>query len=260
MRGKAEGRYSPRRGGSSGGDDESNRWLGTYGDAITLLMAFFVMLYALSEVDVEKFQAFVEGLRVPFGNEQVTTSLLPDAGRVVGEDAPPLPTEAPEDPAEQPDPAVDTEQLDAVQTDLQSALEDAGLEDIATFRLDHRGLVLSIGADDVLFATGSTVVSPLGRRIVASVSGVLARIPNDIVIEGHTDNVPLDRGGYTNWNLSTDRAVAVLALLEGRRGLDPSRLGAAGYGEQRPVTSNTTDSGRSRNRRVDFLIVGESRG
>jgi chemotaxis protein MotB len=92
---------------------------------------------------------------------------------------------------------------------------------------------------------------------VAAIASPLRRFPNDVLVEGHTDNVPLTRPGYTNWNLSTDRAVAVLSLLYGDLGIAQQRLGAAGYGEHRPLVPNNSDANRALNRRVDVLIVAE---
>ncbi len=270
MRGKSSGRFTPRR--QSAGDDGGERWLTTYGDAITLLLAFFVMLYAMSEVSVEKFEAFVAGLRVPFHNEATANSLLPPGSSLVGDAGvsaetegpvtpvtPPLTPEAVVPPAATGGPAKDMTQLRRIEADVRETLDRKDLSSVASYRYDHRGLAVSLGTDDVLFATGSTVISPLGREVVAAVAQVLERYPNDIVVEGHTDDVPLDRGGYTNWNLSTDRAVAVLEMLIDDFGLDPNRLGATGYGEHRPIAANDTPAHRARNRRVDVLVVAQEK-
>jgi chemotaxis protein MotB len=284
-RGKAFRAYSPgRRGGRRRGDneDDSNRWLGTYGDAVTLLMAFFVMLYAMSQIDQVKFEAFVEGLRVPFGNASSiemldgqpaivgdagaeTPSVEPGAVTNPGPDplepqpvAPivPMRPDQADDPASEP-PAQDLEQLRDVQKQIAASLDAEGLSGVAELELDHRGLVVSISADEVLFATGSTEISELGRQVIRAVATPLQATENDLVIEGHTDNVPLRRGGYTNWNLSTDRAVAVLSTLYSDVGIDQRRLGAAGYGEFRPRQPNTSPENRSINRRVDILIAAQ---
>jgi chemotaxis protein MotB len=300
-RGKDTGRYSPAR--SGGGDDDGDtRWLGTYADAITLLMAFFVMLYAMSEVDVTKFEAFVRGLAQPFDNVAAESSLLPEGAALVGEQslpgqpldtsaydpmpdpapapprlvpddagdasgepgpgatesmpgAAPSPTPEPTPPADIPTP--DANQLEQARATIAGALEAAGLADLATYRYNERGLVVSIASDDVLFATGSTVIDPAGIDILRAIAAGVGGLPNDVTIEGHTDDQPLRRNGYTNWNLSTDRAVAVLSLLVEELGLSPGRLGAAGYGEYRPIGDNTTAAGRAANRRVDFLIAAQ---
>lgn len=273
MRGKRAGAYTPRRGGGGGGSDESNRWLGTYGDAITLLMAFFVMLYAMSEVDVQKFEAFVSGLQGPFGNRAAEQGLLDGQPSVIddgaadsmpGDDLGPIvPVDvvdpiSPVRPPQTLPPSDDLAQLEQVQQAVMSSLAAAGMQDLASFRFDGRGLVLTLATDNVLFPSGSTAISDRGRELIAAVAAPLRQFRNDVFVEGHTDDVPLNRGSYTNWNLSTDRAVAVVSLLATDHGFSQDRLGAAGYAEFRPRAGNDSDAGRSANRRVDILVVAES--
>ena len=279
MRGKRQGGFSPNR--DDGGDgDDSNRWLGTYGDAITLLMAFFVMLYAMSEVDAQKFEAFVRGLQDPFGNTAASEGMLDASSGIVGDAGANVPQDvladitaaldpstgaagpdgqAADTPAELDDmpPMDDMAQLEAVQQAVADSLVAAGLEDLASFRFDGRGLVLSLATDNVLFDSGSTAISPLGRDLLAAVAGPLGEFGNDVFVEGHTDDVPVGRADYTNWNLSTDRAVAVVNLLAAEHAIAPERLGAAGYGEYRPRVANDNARHRAANRRVDVLVVAE---
>lgn len=325
-------RSTKRRGrGGRGDDDGTNRWLTTYADAVTLLMAFFVLLYAMSEIDVVKFTAFLQGLRVPFGNQAgdgmmpLSDGLMPDIAIV----PPGEPDEPPEVPTrfieradgdedgeaeggmdreelrewlaeleahreslgidhdelldlleqldesfpEDPDRGLDAlqahlvaeverrarieAQLDEVQQALTTALGIEGVEMHVDQRRTERGLVVSIASDEVLFALGSTVIDARGQTIVATIAEILAGFPNSVQIEGHTDTVPLNRAGYTNWNLSTDRAVAVLSSMVEEYGFAPDRIGAVGYGEYRPVADNDTAEGRALNRRVDVVILLE---
>lgn len=276
MRGKRRGAFTPGRDGEE--SDDSARWLGTYGDAITLLMAFFVMLYAMSEVDVQKFEAFVRGLQDPFGNTAASEGMFDASPAIVGESGavvtdplaelrqslpPPLSTPAEEqEEAERGDagdlpPTDDLAQLEAVRAAVVASLDAVGLGDLASFRFDGRGLVLTLATDNVLFDSGSTEISALGRDLLAAVADPLARFGNDVFVEGHTDDVPVGRDGYTNWNLSTDRAVAVVSLLATEHGLPQERLGAAGYAEYRPRAPNTDPRNRATNRRVDVLVVAE---
>jgi chemotaxis protein MotB len=269
MRGKRSGLYTPKRRGDDDGDEGSTRWLGTYADAITLLLAFFVMLYAMSELDVMKFEAFIRGLETPFGNTAMNDGLLDAQPSIVGDSREdreesrhePIALPVPVRPHE-PDDAdtltlQDLEQLAEVEAALVEALEASGMADLASFRFDGRGLVMSLATDDVLFATGSTRISSLGQELIATVANPLARFSNDVFVEGHTDDVPFGRQDYTNWNLSTDRAVAVVSLMTSRHSIDPDRLGAAGYAEYRPRAGNDTVEGRAANRRVDILIVAQ---
>ena len=293
-RGKATGRYGPGR-KSEPEEDESARWLGTYGDAVTLLMAFFVMLYAMSQVDQQKFEAFIQGLEGPFGNPAAamldgSPAIVGDAGantpapapgavttppapepvppaelpgpQLPGPDLPgPKPPAAAAKPSAAPEtPTVDPTagwraQMDGIQASIESSLAAKGLTGSADLEIGHRGLVVSISADQVLFASGSTQISDLGRRVIRAVARPLLASEHDLLVEGHTDDVPLNRAGYTNWNLSTDRAVAVLTLLYADVGIAQERLGAIGYGQFRPRAPNDSSQHRSLNRRVDILVV-----
>lgn len=274
-RGKAGGSsYGPTRGRKKGGDDSANRWLGTYGDAITLLMAFFVMLYAMAEVDINKFTAFVSGLEGPFGNTSAAQlhdalpALVGDAGAEQPVDADPgavtMPTPGAADLdellAEAEEEKVDDMAaiLEAIRLEIDASLAEADRADVAEFTIEQRGLIVSIASDDVLFQTGSTVLSDEGRRIIRAVAEPLRPAAVTVMIEGHTDNVPLARDGYTNWNLSTDRAVAVVTMMSAEVGVPSAKLGAAGYGEFRPRASNGDARGRALNRRVDIVIAPDA--
>jgi chemotaxis protein MotB len=269
------------------------RWLTTYGDVVTLLLAFFVMLYAISQVDQQKFEMFVSGLADPFHNPAVSEGLLNSGTGLVGAElgdgttdfetfgAPALLDGLPDvqvnDQTAQgttvttnanidPDPGdgvtdtegdviVNDEQLIKVRDAIALALEGAGLSGAVDFEITSRGLVIAIATDHVLFASGSAEFDENGEEIIAAVAPTLATFNNEILVEGHTDTVPLDRNGYDNWNLSTDRALAVLKALTDWEGIDPARLAATGYGEYRPRASNETDEGKAANRRVELVVV-----
>lgn len=262
-RGKARGRetHGPKRGGGSGGGgDDSQRWLTTYSDMVTLVLAFFVILFSLSQIDVQAFQNFLRGLESAFGNPAYSNSLLDGAPAIVGDsfggsegDFADDAQTAAEQAAEEL--RVNIEGLQDTAQQIEEALREAGLEGVVGSEIDHRGLVLTIGTDAVLFSTGSTELSEQGRSIIAAIAPILNTVPNDVRVDGHTDNVPLRRPGYTNWNLSTDRSVAVLNLLHLDHRIEPSRLAATGYGEFRPRAGNETDQGRAMNRRVEIIVA-----
>jgi chemotaxis protein MotB len=218
-------------------------WLLTYGDMVTLLMAFFVMLFAVSSIETIKFEAFLSGLS-DFDNPAASQMLSP-----VGDPIPP-PVQPPVQ-AVMPG-ATGTRDLAGK---MAAAMANAGIEGEVDLQVDKRGLVLIVGTDDVLFESGSAVISERGRTIVGALAPELTGIPNDLVIEGHTDDVPLDRNGYTNWNLSTDRAVAVVNALARDHRVDPRRLEATGYGEWSPRDTGSNAAARARNRRVEIVIL-----
>lgn len=266
-------------------EDNELRWLTTYGDVVTLLLAFFVMLYAISQVDIQKFQLFVSGLADPFGNPSLSEGLLSEGSALVGEAtlSEPSPgedgvegvallegmpaledevtdttTPPPEEAGEAGEQLQPAGNLPEVRDQILAALAAAGFgERVVDFEIDTRGLVVAIATDDVLFASGSAEFGVEGRRIIAAIAPILAGFNNELLVEGHTDTVPIGQPGYDNWDLSADRALAVLKLLVTAHGIDPERLVAAGYGEFRPRASNETEDGKTMNRRVELVIVAE---
>jgi chemotaxis protein MotB len=262
-RGKTRPRtFSPSRRGK-GDEDDSNRWLGTYADAVTLLMAFFILLYAMSELDVAKFEAFVAGLQAPFGNvsseshQPMQGGLLPETDGLQPDHTPPPLEIVSHQVVAAAREATIRQNLEEVRDALDEALEAEGLRELVEQRIEERGLRVSIASDDILFALGSIEINEVGRQVIRTVARTLDDFTHPLMVEGHTDDVPLERPDYTNWNLSTDRAVRVLSLMVERHGLPPQRVGAVGYGEYRPLHPNDSKTNRARNRRVDIVVLAE---
>ena len=233
--------------------------MATYGDMVTLLMAFFVMLFAISTVEQEKFDAFISGLD-HFGNRGTNP--------IGAESDAPLAMPEPEFPNPAVPAPVDDAGSAAPESELTPELEDLGRRLVAAVAAaghpgaveimhDDRGLGVSIETDRVLFEVGSARVTAQGTAIIAAMAPLLGEVDHDILVEGHADTTPLNRHGYTNWNLSTDRAVAVVNSLIGRHGLSPQRLTASGFGEFRPRDPGTSPEAKARNRRVELIVVGE---
>ena len=265
-------------------EDNELRWLTTYGDVVTLLLAFFVMLYAISQVDQQKFELFVTGLADPFDNPAASEGFFEQGNGIVGAglgnsqvgdvsfDGLALLDGLPEleesnnevdDAGGNADVLENNQELLEVRQAVVEALSEAGLTDTATFEISSRGLTIAIATDDVLFGSGSSDFGAQGKEIIATIAPILAGFENDVLVEGHTDTVPLNSAGYDNWNLSADRALAVLKLLVADHGIAPQRLAASGYGEYRPKADNATDQGKAANRRVELVIVvdrGETNG
>lgn len=257
-----------RRASSAKGGEDGNRWLTTYADLVTLLLAFFVLLFTMSEIDAAKFRDVLEGLSATFGNtgmqehvleggETITSEQILEDRNVLSvfDDQHQLDEGTNDDSDDHAEPLDDLSEL---RHELENSLDEAGVDHLAEVDADPRGLVVSIGTDRVLFDTGSTRISPAGRQILAAVAGPIRPISNEVLVEGHADTVPISRTGYDNWNLSADRAIAVVHMLTDDHGLDPARLAATGYGEHRPRASNETQAGRQRNRRVDILITADN--
>ena len=212
-----------------------DRWLISYADFITLLFAFFTTLYAISTVDDSKLTRVAVGLQDALD--------VPDAARHRGNKIP----------------VVGESLLTREQLDAKAVLKRDMAEDLESGRMelleDRRGLVLSI-PEASAFATGSADLSPTAMQAVERLAGSLRKLPDAVLIEGHTDDVPIHTVRFaSNWELSTARATAVVQWLIERGGVEASRLSAAGYGEFHPRVPNESAQARARNRRVDVVIA-----
>ncbi|HZI37458.1 MAG TPA: flagellar motor protein MotB, partial [Acidimicrobiia bacterium] len=132
-----------------------------------------------------------------------------------------------------------------------------GLGATVKFRLESRGLVVTIVSDRVLFEPGQADLRHEGREVVDKLAAAIGRLPNKLAVEGHTDNVPISGRYASNWELSTARATTVLRELIERHGISPSRLSAAGYADERPLGTNDTVDGRAANRRVELVVLAD---
>ena len=148
--------------------------------------------------------------------------------------------------------------MDALRARITAALKKVGLEGAVQFQTkEQRGLVVNIVTDRVLFDLGEATLRPQGVRVLDAIAPALKGLPNEMVIEGHTDNLPISDARYaSNWELSTQRATTVLRhLLED--GLSARKVAAAGYADQRPLKADTTAANRARNRRVAIVVLAE---
>jgi len=224
---------------AGGGHD---RWLLSYADFVTLLLAFFVTMYAVSTVDSAKLAPAASSMKMAFAGAGADVRRehpvpMPEGGSIV----PPVPV----------DPLV------SVQASLRLELSDA----IDTGRLelirDSRGLVVSL-PESATFSPASTEVTDGARELIARVAAIIQASGHPIRIEGHTDNVPIRTTRFrSNWELSTARASTVIAFLIETLAYDPRQLSAAGYGEFHPRVPNDSADNRARNRRVDIVILEE---
>ncbi len=245
-----------------------DRWLVSYADFITLLFAFFVVLYASSQVDKRKVGRLALAIQVAFqemGVFQASTTEVPI------DDASPMPfstAQAIENSertaslgriASHPDAALGTSvengDLGQLQKELETALSDEiGRKEVAMSR-EPDGLVLSL-REVGFFESGSASMKAVSHAAFDRIAAILRPRNYRLRIEGHTDNAPIHTAQFpSNWELSTSRATEILRLLIVRDGFAPGRLSAAGYAEYHPVASNLTAAGRGMNRRVDIVIL-----
>ena len=249
-------------------------WVIPYADMLTLLMALFLVLFAVGRTDLDKFKKLAESFRNEFGgNSSKAISLGGTGEELVGSggggilsgDASSVSTSTSStlSPAEQ---ALDEKEaaqaaaqdaidsLGGVEQAVQSAADLAGLGDKVGLTIDARGLIVTIVTDQVLFASGSADLEAAGLPILDVVAQALATVPNDISIEGHTDSRPISNSRYpSNWELSNSRATSVLQYLLAD-GIDPSRMSAVGHADTMPVADNATPEGAARNRRVEIIV------
>ncbi|MGE5482517.1 MAG: flagellar motor protein MotB [Bacteroidota bacterium] len=242
-------------GHAGGGHDGGGglRWLLTYADLITLLMAFFIIMYAMSRVDLKKYERLANSLYVAFGGGSDPGAGSGSGGsRGEGEGPGSLGGEASiPDAVGTSQPDVRWQQLAAQVERVAEQLKASGLVQI---RIADEGLAVVV-SDRVLFASARAELEPDAQRFLQQLAPVLMGIPNAIQIRGHTDDQPIRTAEFpSNWELSLARAVNVLRFLA-EHGVAGQRLSAAGFGPTQPVAGNDTPEGRARNRRVEIVIL-----
>jgi chemotaxis protein MotB len=256
-----------RRHTDTGGHENEERWLLTYADMITLLLALFVVLFAISSVNVSKVRLLQQSLRDAFSGKvlnggeaimqtsnSVAVRTLDTAPRVV----PSTPTIGkPDSAAAQAALAArrEEDELQRLKRMLDAFAAAHGFKAQVETVVTRRGLVVRLLTDNVLFDSGLADVKPQGLSLLGEV-GTLLGVDHvhPIVVEGHTDDVPISTSKFaSNWELSTARASAVVRWLIGRN-VPARRFSAAGYADLHPLGSNGTAAGRARNRRVEVVL------
>jgi chemotaxis protein MotB len=221
------------------------RWLISYADFITLLFAFFVVMFAVSQVDSKKVGRFTESF-----SKAVGIDIFPQPGKGIlpgVTDGTPGDAEAATSASPMP------EDLNNLKVSFnQAARGDPALQMVQLFARRNE-LVLRL-SDGLLFESGDDSLREQAVKVIEHIGETLKARNVDIRVEGHTDNRPIHTAHFrSNWDLSTSRATAVVVKLAGV-GIDPKRISAAGYGEFHPLASNTTVDGQKLNRRVDLVV------
>jgi chemotaxis protein MotB len=229
--------------------DES--WLIPYADLLTLLLALFIVLFAMSSIDAQKFAQMSKSFQSTFNG----------GTGVIDYPSPVLPPTTIEnlDPVKEPDTA-EQEELKLLQKKIDSYIRENDLELELKTILTDEGLLITI-LNDVLFSSGSAEVRASDKKLLKGISELLLmEEQRNIIVSGHTDNIPIRNSVYhSNWHLSVMRAVNFMSvLIDVNDELDPRILSAKGYGEYKPVTTNDTADGRKKNRRVEILIKPNS--
>lgn len=235
------------------------RWLVSYADFITLLFAVFVTLYAMSQTDKKKVEEVIESLRQSFGYNRTSSSPKPriiESGNV--SIIPNLrPQQQPQKVSRSGKAKSHAEEKDfkAVKAAIEAYLLKTGAQDKVSVEINRRGLVVSL-KEAGFFDSGSAVVQQSAYGLLAHVAESLGKYTNPVRVEGHTDNVPINSRTFpSNWELSTARSTFLVQYLIKYYDFEPEKISATGFGEYRPVADNDTADGRSRNRRVDIVLL-----
>ncbi|WP_329610035.1 flagellar motor protein MotS [Microaerobacter geothermalis] len=234
-------------------------WMVTFSDLMTLLLVFFVLLFASSKIDAVKFKAIAESFQqraifdfypsvVPFDNPSKDAKKQDpndqDQNKLKAE------LENKKDQAE----IENEKQLEKILKVVNQFLKENQLQGVITATREEKGVVLVL-QEQVLFHSGEATILPEAKPFLNKVTYLLKNIPNTVKVEGHTDNVPISTYRFpSNWELSTARASSVIRYFT-EQGIDPQRLVAVGYGEYQPIAPNDTPEGRQKNRRVVIVIA-----
>ena len=230
--------------------EDSGRWLLSYADFITLMFAFFVVLYTTSNRDVGKYHTFGDAMTNAFSKNdraQATdtiVSILPKVQNVEAIKKLELET-------------IRREKMRSIASNIMSTMSSLVKDGQVRVTQSTRGLTVEINAS-LLFSSGQATLTPESIKVLTGVAQMLKDDDHDIQVEGHTDNTRINTPNFpTNWELSTARASSVVRLFA-ENGVSPDRLVAAGYGEYKPVEPNTTAEGKARNRRVIVTLLSSA--
>ncbi|SNS49541.1 chemotaxis protein MotB [Geodermatophilus saharensis] len=277
------GGHGGRRRGKKHEEEEHEnheRWLVSYADMMTLLLVLFVVLFAMSQVDKEKFAALASGLSQAFGAPVTAlqgpagnpeASVLDSLDAAVDVQIPPAPAaqdsvdaaaaEAARQEAQRvaAEARAEYDELAAVRAAIDAALAAAGQAGTARYEIDERGLVVHIVSDPVLFGPEEADLQPTGRAVLGAVAPALAGVPNQLAVEGHANSLPVTRGGPwpSNWELSAYRATTVVRFLAAS-GVPQERLQGTGYSDTRPMVPASDPNALSLNRRVDVVVLSDA--
>jgi chemotaxis protein MotB len=237
------------------------RWLVSYADFITLLFAFFVVMFASSQTDKGKAAQVSESVKRALEEGQIASAIagiLGGARDLKGKGSAQMkgPGGAERAKPEPPKEGALVElapAMDFLTREMEEEIK-AGRMQIS---MQARGLVVSF-QQAAFFPSGTDEVAPGTHEVISKVAAVLNKLPNPIRLEGHTDSVPISTARFrSNWDLSAARSIALMNLLSGRYGVAASRISVAGYADNVPVEPNDTEKGRARNRRVDIVVLNQ---
>ena len=237
-----------RGGHGGGGHGSSERWLIRYADFITLLLVFFIVLYSMSKIDQNKYDA----LKAALASSMTVVNLKGASGQ-----SDPSVLSGTQGVLPAMDALIQLEQteFEKMKEDIEQVAEEEGLEGEIETKLDQEGLTVSI-SNAGFFEAGEALLRPEMVESLDRLARMFKAQEHELRIEGHTDNLPIRTERYpSNWELSACRATAIVRFLIERHAYDPRRLSALGYGEYDPKVANDSEAHRAQNRRVDIVVL-----
>ncbi|MCP3869732.1 MAG: flagellar motor protein MotD [Gammaproteobacteria bacterium] len=248
-------------------EDHRERWLVSYADFITLLFAFFVVMYAISSVNEGKYRVLSSTLtnafmtpttsKKPIQVGELARTELPVSGDYAAQnpDADTSVVMSADPSSQQPNAILEVApNLDEVVEQLSESLGDFIDKELVNVNRTSRGIEVEMKSK-MLFSSGSARLSSDALSALRGVARIIGPIPNQVHVEGHTDNIPIKTLGFpSNWELSAARAASVVHLFE-RYGVGSNRMAAIGFGEFRPIADNRNEQGRQKNRRVALVVL-----
>lgn len=251
--------------------DES--WLLPYSDMLTLLLALFIIMFAMSNVDKQKFDKLSDefnailvggggifnGIARPEYSTSKISYSMPEPGKITPGPSSVDSSSASSMSGETKNPIINTateeEMMVEIKKSIEAEIKKSGYSKDVKVVLNNEGFEISIQAS-VLFRSGEANVLQSVAPLLLQISGMLSSVDNDIKIVGHTDNIPIKTSTFeSNWELSAIRAINVMEFLVHRGGLDPDRFSIQGFGEYSPKYDNSTEEGRAKNRRVEIFLI-----
>jgi chemotaxis protein MotB len=240
--------------------ENHERWLVSYADFITLLFAFFVVMFASSQGDKGKAQQVSDGVKKALEGDNISAMVAAVLNgppqEKPGKDKPVAP-EVPEPRSEQVRREQQLAELMPSLKVLSNELSNEVKKGEIQISMTDRGLVVSF-AQAALFPSGEDFISTAAYESIGKVATAITLLPNSVRLEGHTDARPINTPRFhSNWDLSSARAIALLKILSERFAVPTAKLSVAGYADTAPLASNDTEEGRGRNRRVDIIVLNE---
>jgi chemotaxis protein MotB len=211
---------------------EKDRYLITYADLITLLLGLFILLYTASNLDIQKYEKMLSAFSYVFG----TSEPLKVRSNKLSEQ-------------------IILSPIDRLKIEMNQLISESEFSNSIRMEENERGVVIHI-LENIVFTPGSAELKSTSKIVLNRIANIIKKLPNDIRVEGHTDNIPINSTLYpSNWHLSVARALNTAYHLISVEGVPPDRVSIVGNAEYKPIESNETAYGRALNRRVDIVIV-----